>query len=81
MNSLEMNVYSDGRFSHTVSTAVLHYDPSTELSVVECAGLFYVVDCEGDAQVRGMMISEAMSNARHAFVVLEFLRVEAEYIA
>ena len=50
---MQMNVYGqDGHFVRCVDTLSLHYDDQTECTVCMCDGLFYVVDCEGDAQSR-----------------------------
>jgi hypothetical protein len=79
MEKFLMNVYGERGWHHTVETNVLHFDTETEHRVVECAGIFYVCDCEGDAQQRGSYIPLGLASAPHAFALLEFLRLESLY--
>ena len=77
----EMNVYDYGateKFLRTVAVNVLHYDEQSQCRICEVDGIFYVVDCEGDAQQRGT-VGTALQSVVHAFTLLEFIKLETLY--
>lgn len=77
-DQFEMNVYINERFHHTVEMNVLHYDEQSHCRICEVDGIFYVVDCEGDAQQRGT-VGVALQSVLHAFTLLEFIKLETLY--